>query len=458
MKTPNIKIIASLLLALTFAACTKDVDVQDTQLHDKNKSSVEPLLAGAASVDLKLPDGVPVAGFGAGSRRNFNPFKTTRYAHLFKAARGVLDPVTAKALILQKGEHKILWLTVDLVASSPKFVEYVAARTAAWGFNKDNIFISASHTHSGPGAFADNRFWAVVALDRYHQEIFEHIGNKMLEATEQAQRQLAPAILGSTEVRIDDVTENRRGSEFLDPVATLLRVDSAQGLPIALAFNFPIHGTVQGPSNLSISADVSGAIARQIEKRTGAVALFLNGAEGDVAPKRGAGANAWEQAQNLGIKIGDAMANASNQIVLSEPQRLRHVSYNLALPSAKLNAITCLFKHGTVDFYINIGRYMPRTAPFHGVLIDDLAFVTIPGEPIVELGLDMKEFGRQLGFSKVGVVSLTNEHLGYILTPAEYERGGTESCASMYGSKLGDWVLQSAGQILTDLSATTKAP
>ena len=416
-------------------------------------AAIGELKAGAAAVDLDMPEGTPIAGYGGGARRNLDPLEDcSEYSHYFKPFEGIISPVRAKALVLQKGNAKIAWVGIDLVASSTEFVDYVTAKLSTMGYSKENVFISASHTHSGPGAFSSNRFWSIVAVDRFNQEIFEHISDKIVQAIQMADSQLAPAKIGIDQLKIDDVTSNRRGNSFLDPVATIIRVDSLNNQPIATAFNFPIHGTILGMGNLSLSSDVPGAIEHEIEKRTGAVALFLNGAEGDVSPHAGNESSAPERVEALGIKIGTAISDRwAAMTTKTDVKNFGYVSYQLTLPSAKLNLLACIEK-GASGWQIDMGHFMPDSAPFHGFVLDDTAFVTIPGEAITELGVKMKDFGKNLGFSKVAVVGLTNEHLGYILTTAEYNKGGMESCGSLYGENLGTFILDSADKVLTDLA------
>lgn len=412
--------------------------------------------AASLAIDLSLPEGVPVAGYGGGKRRQFNPFKRTQYSHFFKANDGVADPIRAKILLLEKDGLKLLWVSVDLVAAPPQLVEYLADHVADLGIARDNIFVSASHTHSGPGAFVDNAFWGFVAVDRFKEEIFFHIADAILWGVRATNEKLAPALVGAADVRIENVTNNRRKASFLDPIATIMRFDGVDGQPIATLFNFPIHGTVQGTSNLHLSSDVSGAIERRIEEQTGSVGFFLNGAEGDVSPQAGDEPDAWERAQSLGRKIADRILEKRASLPVAPSRALKHVSSKMDLPPAKMNIFTCIKKKGIGRIYLRLSRWLPHQAPFHAVLIDDTAFVTIAGEPIAELGMRIKQFGLALGFTRVGVVSLTNDHLAYILTPEEYRKGGSESCASFYGEDLGNLVQNASEGVLSELAKASQ--
>src|SRR5262249_45090518 len=78
----------------------------------------------------------------------------------------------------------------------------------------------------------------------------------------------------------------RRGDEPLDPELLGVKVTTADGAPLALVWNYAIHGTTLGPRNLRLSGDVMGEASRRLEAALGAPALFVNGAVGDVSPAR----------------------------------------------------------------------------------------------------------------------------------------------------------------------------
>ena len=104
-------------------------------------------------------------------------------------------------------------------------------------------------------------------------------------------------VLGSTTAEDSNPNVNRRGRNAagksvlganldgpVDRQIGLIRLERPDGSPIALIANYAIHGTVLGGSNRLISGDVSGIVAEYVESKIGVPMLFINGAEGDVAP------------------------------------------------------------------------------------------------------------------------------------------------------------------------------
>ena len=61
---------------------------------------------------------------------------------------------------------------------------------------------------------------------------------------------------------------------------------AADGQALALLWNYAIHGTMLGAGNLRFSGDVMGVASAILERELRAPVLFVNGAVGDVSPRR----------------------------------------------------------------------------------------------------------------------------------------------------------------------------
>ena len=84
--------------------------------------------AGAARVELTVPAGTPLAGYGDLARRLLLPDVLGRHPHAFwfRPSEGSRDPLFARALVLDGGGHRLTWLTVDLIAVDRAFTARVA--------------------------------------------------------------------------------------------------------------------------------------------------------------------------------------------------------------------------------------------------------------------------------------------------------------------------------------------
>src|SRR5262249_13480375 len=116
--------------------------------------SADGLMAGAAPRPVKVPDGTPLRGYRGVPRRPLVPGVFGRWPHAFwlRPSTGVHDPLVARTLLLQRGAIRVLWIAADLVGTDPTLVTELAALLAREGLGYSAIILSASHTHSGPGA------------------------------------------------------------------------------------------------------------------------------------------------------------------------------------------------------------------------------------------------------------------------------------------------------------------
>jgi hypothetical protein len=97
----------------------------------------------------------------------------------------------------------------------------------------------------------------------------------------------------------------------------------------------------------------------------------------------------------------------------------------------------------------------PEQAPIYALRVNGFEMVTFPGEPTCELGLAVKDALRQAGIAHPCVAALTTDHIGYVLTQAEYQKSGYEVTASFYGDGLGQLLLERA-QTLGRIAAARK--
>jgi neutral/alkaline ceramidase-like enzyme len=91
--------------------------------------------AGFGKVELSVPDGVELVG----------------YPNRDGGAEGTHEPLHARALVLEAGGQRVAlcsvdlcWVTEDVIAATR---ERLAARSE---IPRDGLFVSATHTHSGP--------------------------------------------------------------------------------------------------------------------------------------------------------------------------------------------------------------------------------------------------------------------------------------------------------------------
>lgn len=403
------------------------------------------LTAGAAAVELRLPAGVPLAGYGSPARRPFLPDLLGRHPHAFwfKPAVGVRDPIMARALVVESGAERLLWVAADLVAVDAGLVADVRDRMAARGFRYSAVILSASHTHSGPGAFVDSRLFGLVAADRFDPAVRAALLAGLAAAAERAERGRGPAAVGAGRSSAPGLTASRLDGPLDPEIAILKFVGAADGGPIALLWNYAIHGTTLGPRNLSLSADVMGDASRRLEQEIGAPALFVNGAVGDVSPREHGPAAAAE----LGARLARAAAAAWRRAETGNGGALALARARVELPAPFLSARNCLGRWVPGFLRAPLDGALPRSIELLAGALGGAGWVTIPGELETRLGEAVKAAGRRR-FPVAFVAGLSNGYVGYLLTPEAYHRSGYIECASLYGERAGEEVAAAAAGLL----------
>jgi neutral ceramidase len=362
------------------------------------------LRAGVGRADITPPVGTPLGGYGA---RKGEP------------STGVHDPIQAKALVLDDGTTRLAILTTDLVGTDRKMVKRVAE---AAQFPAEQLLVCASHTHSGPGAYGEGAF-AFIALGEYRKSVFNHLAEGLTSALKQALGAMQPARLAIGESELSEFSRNRRRAKTTDPQLWLLRVDTADGKPLAALVNLNAHGTVLEEGNMQFSADWMGFTQAALERDVpGLTALYANGAEGDISPNIPKGGSTFEGARAHGEKGAVAALALYRTLKPSRTVKLAARSAPLDLPQTIQAALVGAGKQTTLQCFE----------------INDSVLINVPGEAIAQLGLLLKAHARRQGYRAPVIMGLANDHLGYLLTKAEMKKGGYETQISFFGEGFGE--------------------
>ena len=411
------------------------------------------LLAGASSVDIALPEGTPLAGYGGFPRRAWFPDVLDRhpYAFWFRPSQGVHDGVKARALSLDDGRVSLIWLAIDLVGADPSLVVELRGRLVKAGVNPGGLMLSASHTHSGPGAYAASALFAFVAVDSPAPEVRGRILDGLERAAREAYARRAPARVGTGVGEVTGITRSRLRAP-LDPELGILKVIAADGRPIALVWNYAIHGTALGRDNVLVSGDLMAEASSRIERRLGVPALFVNGAVGDVSPA----ARGWNGVVQIGERLANEALAVWDRVTVQTDASLELAAGRASLPAPAVSARNCLGRWVPGWLRFGLGAALPRTAELLAVGIGGAAWVSVPGELQTRLGREIKA-ARTGRFEHVFVAGVSNDYLGYFVDADAYAKPSYVACASLYGERGGELVRDAARELVTRLGAAAEA-
>lgn len=160
----------------------------------------------------------------------------------------------------------------------------------------------------------------------YDEEYVNFVEEKLLYAIREAKKTMVSARLGvgwdHSEANINRRARNTNNKTYLgenpsgeiDRKIGLLRLEKEdQGSSLlALIANYPIHGIVLPPTDLTISGDVAGVVSEYVEQQLGTPLLFINAAEGNVAPIKSFSGDMEQFKTLLGDKIIEANKRVTN--------------------------------------------------------------------------------------------------------------------------------------------------
>lgn len=370
-------------------------------------------------------------------------------------ATGIHDPLYARLVAWSGAEGTAVLVSLDVVAVAAESVARIRQRVIAAmpGTRPEAVLVCCTHTHAGPLTLPF-RGMGDVDLD-YLNTICDAVDDCAREAASN----LADARVGHSrtavqigvnrrEERSGTVTLGRNSEGEVAPYAHVVTVNTAQGQ--AILFQHACHPVVLGSDNHAISADFPGVACAEIERRTGAFALYVNGAAGDINPRTST--RTFEDVDRLGRELGDAVsATAANAQSLT-PSPIKALSRRLDLPlippppaaSAAFALARQMLKAAISSVGDEWERKVPmallewsrellatarnpqpaRTQPFEiqGVRIGDLTWLGMEGELFVRYQLDIEAAWDE----PVVLCGYANGCVGYVPTREEYDRGGYE--------------------------------
>jgi neutral ceramidase len=301
-------------------------------------------IAPAVAAPAAAQDAAPKLRAGAG-QADITPPQTGYFlggwTRADRLATGQSTRLYANALVLQRGSRKVALVAAELFAVPAGFQEDVARAVAPLGYDRTSIVLAASHTHSGPGGFANNPTYNTAApslntvtdpmsFARFLQpapadpQLYTFLVDRVATAVRRADRDRAPAAAAWGRTRLTGLTENRSieahlanhgihealgegsaaqdpdGAEHtIDPDVDVLRVDKvsrrngrAVRVPIGAWSNFADHGTVVKSEWQVYSGDHHASAWRRFAERVrragrvparqAVVNVYPNGDEGDI--------------------------------------------------------------------------------------------------------------------------------------------------------------------------------
>jgi len=431
------------------------------------------LRVGAAAVAINPPRGTPLAG----------------YYHS-RGAEDVLDDLYAKAVVLEKDGVKAALVVCDLI-SLPRHTVLAARERIEkeTGIPGKHVMLSATHSHTGPVIVresAKDRLEGATSEPgvRYTAELPGLIARSVAEAD----KKLSPARVSAAIAEEESLSFNRRfwmkdgtvswnppkqdpkiirPAGPIDPEVGVIYLESLDGKPLVTYVNFAMHPDTTGGSR--VSADYPGALARRLADYKGEamLTLFANGACGNINHRNvdwPAPQTSPAEAKRIGtILAGDVLKTYPRLKPLQAgPLRVQSELVQLPLPKVtgeEIEEARRVSRQANAKFMDKVKAFKvldvaarqgkPLEVEVQVIALGDcVAWVSLPGEVFVELGLSIKKASP---FPFTMIAELANGSVGYVPNKPAYVEGNYEVVSARCAEGAGEMLVTSGVKMLEAL-------
>jgi len=437
---------------------------------------------GSAIVRITPPNGMPMAGY-----------------YSTRLAEGVLDDLQAKALVLEKDGEKAALVVCDLISMTRPIVEEARALIGkSTGLTGERVMISSTHSHTGPilggGSSRESLQGGTLEIaQQYRMSLPE----KIAESVKLAEAKLTPARVFAGIGHEDQLSFNRRyvmrdgtvgwnpgkfntnivrAAGPIDPEVPVVYFESAKSKPLATYVNFAMHPDTTG--GLRFSADYPYTLSKLLGQVKGPdmVTLFSLGTAGDINhvnvqsrdPQKGP-----EEAARIGTILAGEVLKTYGRLksVSGGELQVRSAMVRLPLPEIRADDVgkaqALAARYGTKDepkflekvhafkvLDVNAREGKPWDVEVQVISLgDQVAWVSLPGEIFVELGLAIKKASP---FPYTIIATLANGSIGYIPTRRAYPQGNYEVVSARCAAGSGEMLVETALKLLNDLKRSAR--
>jgi len=409
--------------------------------------------AGFARVDITPPVGVWLSG----------------YASRNKPSEGISDELYAKALVLDDGQNKIAIVSADLLwvpLETTNKVRGIVKKKI--GIPESNVIVCATHTHFGPKIDKIRKDWPDTPASKVDKSYVQKLTKRIAESILTAAKNTKPVKLGVVKGDISEIVYNRRTKKPdgkvamtfrlppanpnlvfgpIDPQVAILRVEDTSGALVGTIVNYachPVCGATDNQEFYSISADYPGYTARVVEQMEGGICLFALGTAGNMNPVRIEGEN---HRSRIGKALGGEVLRRLQFVSTSDDITLKALKKQVVLPLKKdLRPERITDANNPEEFL---------TTEIQVLRIGDIYILGLPGEVLVEVGLEIK---KRAGIENLFIISLSNDACGYVCHSQAYEEGGYEPGSGTNLAKgAGEIMIKEAMDIIDQIKSSKQA-
>ncbi|NOZ57411.1 MAG: hypothetical protein GXO73_11565 [Calditrichaeota bacterium] len=380
------------------------------------------LRAGYGEADITPPLGTELGGYGF---------------YLNRRAERVLSPLKVRAVALHDGQRGAVLVSVDLLGFTVEASDRLRQRIAsACRLPVENVLVACTHTHSSPPT------QPMPGLGDIDPAYVARVEKEVVNAAQAAWNDLQPARFTFVQQAVEPIGYNRARGSFSEIDPTLSALTFSRENDRIHLLNYACHPVTLGPTR-EISADFPGALAEEIQARSGGKAVFFQGFCGNIDPV--VNLNHWaggtfEDVRLYGRLLAERVLRPTKPVLhvlnptlaVSEDRialplvvgakedipraKERFVRDNAHFPGADRFAEE--WQKMAFEAYERYARDpFVRNVPIQALRLGPVKLVALPGEVFTNYGMKLRR-----RFSPLVPLGYANGNVGYIPTARAYRK------------------------------------
>ncbi|MEQ8763285.1 MAG: neutral/alkaline non-lysosomal ceramidase N-terminal domain-containing protein [Planctomycetota bacterium] len=373
---------------------------------------------GVGKAEVQAPVGAPLAGYGD---RASAP------------SLGYLEPIFARALALADGNDVAVVVSTDILIINEPLEQEVMRRLQARlpDLQSHQIFICATHTHSGPGGYGRLALEELV-MGRFQEYMLPLLADAISEAVLESLEDLDFGELAYAQAWAPEAISNRVGETGeVNPLVDVVACRRPGAETSAFWITYSAHPTVLPSENLYFSGDYPASLCRELEAEgEGVLALFTAGTVGGQRPSR-AGRERLDACTWIGHLVSRRAREALEAARWQGEVDVRTAEVTIELPPRQVRLIPFgpLFK---LPEPLGLPIVPKERSKVQLLALDRQAFYGTPCDLGWDVGEAMRLAAGERGWL-LTAISHTEGYVGYCCREARFWRRGYEAQMSFFG-------------------------
>ncbi len=366
----------------------------------ESSPAVDSLMVGWSKVNITPAHIVPLAGYGA------------REDKMYLA---IHDSLFMRTLVFKDSLSTKIIVNLEMLIVPPALIESLKIKLSREEF--ENIFFTATHTHSSIGAWQPGFLGNAIAGE-YDSTIIDFLTDKVLESIVLAENDIQAATIGFLKSDNSDLIRNRLVGEqgTIDPWLRILNI-TRKDSSTALFFTYAAHATCLSAEYNDLSGDYPGLLMKNLESdSTIQLAIYAAGAVGSMSPQA-PGLRGYEKVEFVVDKL-DTQINLLSNLIQGDYQNsisIIHIPIDLGEPQFKISK----------DLIIRPWLFNFLTKPYDGsevtaLQLGDNLLIGMPCDFSGELVAPLDSLAEKNGLNLI-ITSFNGGYVGYITKDDWYD-------------------------------------